>query len=148
MIANKHALWRQTVKERARRLRSQCSMQCQGLRSRIEIRINRVPVGLRNKKMGDLLDLYATQESRKPPPVRPVAQTTALLAGKPLVPQKDVASAVRYPVEPQRYHPPPGHLVERHMSPRKRSRYVYKDTVRYGFHLRKVETNRSNVSLL
>ncbi|KFA64408.1 hypothetical protein S40285_01039 [Stachybotrys chlorohalonatus IBT 40285] len=61
------------ITERARRLRAQYHLQAQGLRSRIQIRINRIPTSLRKVKMGDLLLKYLEQEKRKairaPPPV-------------------------------------------------------------------------------
>ncbi|KAK2593810.1 hypothetical protein QQS21_008468 [Conoideocrella luteorostrata] len=61
------------ITERARRLRAQYQLQAQGLRSRIEIRINRIPMSLRKLKMGDLLQKYDEQEKgrnmAKPPPV-------------------------------------------------------------------------------
>ncbi|RKF54585.1 hypothetical protein GcC1_210033 [Golovinomyces cichoracearum] len=47
------------ITERARRLRAQYALQAQGLRTRIEIRINRIPVALRNVQMGDLLLKYS-----------------------------------------------------------------------------------------
>lgn len=75
-----------SVTERARRLRAQYSLQAQGLRSRIEIRINRIPTSLRKMKMGDLLQKFIDQEQaalRGPPvpakdyPVRQTQQKTA-----------------------------------------------------------------------
>ncbi|KAG5928639.1 hypothetical protein E4U42_000244 [Claviceps africana] len=50
------------ITERARRLRAQYQLQAQGLRSRIEIRINRIPMSLRKTKISDLLQKYAEQE--------------------------------------------------------------------------------------
>ncbi|PHH90979.1 hypothetical protein CDD83_2049 [Cordyceps sp. RAO-2017] len=62
------------VTERARRLRAQYNLQAQGLRSRIEIRINRIPTSLRKVKMGDLILKYVEQEHNRsggprPPPL-------------------------------------------------------------------------------
>ncbi|KAL2212250.1 hypothetical protein CC79DRAFT_1329560 [Sarocladium strictum] len=63
------------ITERARRLRAQYHLQAQGLRSRIEIRINRIPMSLRRMKMSDLLQKCIDQEQNKikaasrPPPV-------------------------------------------------------------------------------
>ncbi|KAK0392446.1 hypothetical protein NLU13_1941 [Sarocladium strictum] len=64
------------ITERARRLRAQYNMQAQGLRTRIEIRVNRIPMSLRKMKMSDLLQKCIDQEqakaaaaSRPPPPV-------------------------------------------------------------------------------
>lgn len=47
------------VTERARKLRAQYTMQVQQLRTRIEIRVNRIPAALRKAKMGDLLLKYS-----------------------------------------------------------------------------------------
>ncbi len=57
------------VTERARRLRAQYHLQAQGLRSRVEIRVNRIPTSLRKMNMGDLLLKYLNQEQNavKPP---------------------------------------------------------------------------------
>ena len=46
------------VTERARKLRAQYALQAQSLRTRIEMRINRIPSGLRKMKMGDLYEKY------------------------------------------------------------------------------------------
>ncbi|TVY71227.1 hypothetical protein LSUE1_G005955 [Lachnellula suecica] len=48
------------ITERARKLRAQYMLQAQGLRSRIEIRVNRIPTALRRANMGDLLVKYDT----------------------------------------------------------------------------------------
>ncbi|KAJ2971871.1 hypothetical protein NQ176_g7478 [Zarea fungicola] len=77
------------VTERARRLRAQYHLQAQGLRSRIEIRINRIPTALRKMKMGDLLLKYIHQEQQAaiPPPVPPkdvpLARTTQKQNSRP-----------------------------------------------------------------
>ncbi|KAL8294087.1 hypothetical protein RB601_001582 [Gaeumannomyces tritici] len=64
------------VTERARKLRAQYNLQAQGLRTRIEIRVNRIPMALRRAKMGDLVNKYSGNASQKfnatshrPPPV-------------------------------------------------------------------------------
>ncbi|KAI9172145.1 hypothetical protein HJFPF1_01638 [Paramyrothecium foliicola] len=67
------------ITERARRLRAQCHLQSQGMRSRIEIRVNRIPTSLRKLKMGDLLQKCIDDEKRKAAAIRP-----------PPVPVKDV----------------------------------------------------------
>ncbi|KAF4634243.1 hypothetical protein G7Y89_g3865 [Cudoniella acicularis] len=46
------------VTERARKLRAQYMLQAQGLRSRIEMRVNRIPMALRRANMGELLLKY------------------------------------------------------------------------------------------
>ncbi|RCI15334.1 hypothetical protein L249_6525 [Ophiocordyceps polyrhachis-furcata BCC 54312] len=65
------------VTERARRLRAQYNLQAQGLRSRVEIRVNRIPRSLRKLKMGDLLLKHLEQEQSRaaaPPPVKEAAK--------------------------------------------------------------------------
>ncbi|KAI9798950.1 MAG: hypothetical protein M1833_004303 [Piccolia ochrophora] len=47
-----------TVTRRARSLRAQYALQSQGLRSRIEMRINRIPSSLRKATMGDLFQKH------------------------------------------------------------------------------------------
>ncbi|KAG6003218.1 hypothetical protein E4U21_002250 [Claviceps maximensis] len=67
------------ITERARRLRAQYQLQAQGLRTRIEIRINRIPMSLRKLKISELLQRYAEQEQGR-------------IMTKPLtVPAKDTA---------------------------------------------------------
>lgn len=50
-----------TVTERARKLRAQYAFQAQGLRARLELRINRIPQSLRKTTMQDLVDKYTQQ---------------------------------------------------------------------------------------
>ncbi|KAH8844845.1 hypothetical protein MCOR27_002106 [Pyricularia oryzae] len=72
------------ITERARKLRAQYNLQAQGLRTRVEIRVNRIPMALRKAKMGDLVAKYtgggssttqhassrhAAAASQRPPPV-------------------------------------------------------------------------------
>lgn len=78
------------VTERARRLRAQYNIQAQQLRSRVEMRINRIPSTLRKMKMGELLakSLESSQQQQqqqrpKPPPKSPY------VARPPPVPAKD-----------------------------------------------------------
>lgn len=52
------------VTERARKLRAQYMLQAQGLRTRIEIRVNRIPMALRKATMGELLLKYSEDASR------------------------------------------------------------------------------------
>ncbi|KAE8445901.1 hypothetical protein EG329_012680 [Mollisiaceae sp. DMI_Dod_QoI] len=59
------------VTERARKLRAQYTMQAQQLRTRIEIRFNRIPAALRKAKMGDLLLKYSETASK---PAAPASQ--------------------------------------------------------------------------
>lgn len=55
-----------TVTERARKLRAQYALQAQGLRTRLEMRVNRIPQGLRKRKMQDLLDEHIEREKPRP----------------------------------------------------------------------------------
>ena len=52
------------VTERARKLRAQYMLQAQGLRTRIEIRVNRIPMTLRRAKMGELLLKHSDNTSK------------------------------------------------------------------------------------
>lgn len=82
------------VTERARRLRAQYHLQAQGLRSRIEIRLNRIPTALRKATMGDLLLKYAEQAQRAPS--RPLPQPVKDLPLLPS-PQKPIHQTTRAP---------------------------------------------------
>ncbi|KAM5356091.1 hypothetical protein ACJ41O_002737 [Fusarium nematophilum] len=53
------------ITERARRLRAQYSFMAQTVRSRVEMRINRIPMSLRHVKMGDLFQKYLEQEEKR-----------------------------------------------------------------------------------
>lgn len=81
------------ITERARRLRAQYNVQAQQLRSRVEMRVNRIPTALRKAKMGDLLAKHAdTQSSRAPRP--------QYVSGPPPVPAKDGTSPKPIPRKP------------------------------------------------
>ncbi|KAH8893709.1 hypothetical protein GQ53DRAFT_745149 [Thozetella sp. PMI_491] len=70
------------ITERARKLRANYNLHAQSLRTRIEIRINRIPTSLRKTKMGDLLRKCSEDQQKK--------ATRAAMAGRPPVPEKDV----------------------------------------------------------
>ncbi len=53
------------VTERARKLRAQYALQAQSLRTRIELRINRIPTSLRQANMGELLGKYQEMSDQK-----------------------------------------------------------------------------------
>ncbi|KAK6404555.1 hypothetical protein LTR81_020627 [Elasticomyces elasticus] len=55
------------ITERARKLRAQYALQAQGLRTRLEMRVNRIPAAMRKRKMGDLVDEYARKNEPKEP---------------------------------------------------------------------------------
>ncbi|KAI1387079.1 Borealin N terminal-domain-containing protein [Hypoxylon trugodes] len=88
-IAQKQALIENLqleITERARRLRAQYNIQAQQLRSRVEMRINRIPTALRKAKMGELLS--KSLQPQQPP--RPPKST--YVAKPPSVPAKDGTS--------------------------------------------------------
>ncbi|KAK0250144.1 hypothetical protein B0A54_11880 [Friedmanniomyces endolithicus] len=59
------------ITERARKLRAQYALQAQGLRTRLEMRVNRIPQALRQRKMGDLLAEHAEKARAKVTPAVP-----------------------------------------------------------------------------
>ena len=88
------------VTERARKLRAQYNLQAQGLRTRIEIRVNRIPMALRKLKMGDLLLKHSTDQQRPIAPKQTTTMTAAAAAAArtttrvpPPVPEKDFDAA-------------------------------------------------------
>ncbi|KAH8820298.1 Borealin N terminal-domain-containing protein [Xylogone sp. PMI_703] len=52
------------ITERARKLRAQYALQAQGLRTRIEIRVNRIPMSLRKVKMEELVKKYGDTSAK------------------------------------------------------------------------------------
>ncbi|KAI7213023.1 hypothetical protein KC333_g6789 [Hortaea werneckii] len=74
------------ITERARKLRAQYAMQAQGLRTRLEMRVNRIPQGLRKRNIQDLLDEHAQREKPQPAPPVPVTDTEPAKAS--VVPSK------------------------------------------------------------
>ncbi|KAK1769457.1 Borealin N terminal-domain-containing protein [Phialemonium atrogriseum] len=75
------------ITERARKLRAHYNIHAQSLRTRIEIRVNRIPLALRKARMGDLLMKYSEQQQK------PGAAPTAVR--NPPVPEKDIYPAGR-----------------------------------------------------
>ncbi|KAI9764481.1 MAG: hypothetical protein M1840_008407 [Geoglossum simile] len=63
------------ISERARKLRAQYSLQAQGLRTRIEIRVNRIPVALRKANIGELLVKYSEEQRPSSVATKQVAAT-------------------------------------------------------------------------
>ena len=61
------------VTERARKLRAQSALQAQGLRVRLEMRVNRIPQALRKTNMQDLLDKYSAKAEVLPRQNAPIA---------------------------------------------------------------------------
>ncbi|KAG9685761.1 hypothetical protein KCU95_g9523, partial [Aureobasidium melanogenum] len=52
------------IADRARKLRAQYALQAQGLRTRLEMRINRIPRNLRKANMGDLLEKHLEAQKK------------------------------------------------------------------------------------
>ncbi|RYP41618.1 hypothetical protein DL769_011552 [Monosporascus sp. CRB-8-3] len=95
------------ITERARRLRAQYNIQAQQLRSRVEMRINRIPTTLRKAKMGELLAKSSAEPQQQPKPPRPAAYAPR----PPPVPAKDGAPPqpiARKPVPVSKTAPPRG----------------------------------------
>ncbi|KAI4124533.1 MAG: hypothetical protein LQ338_004744 [Usnochroma carphineum] len=55
------------ITERARKLRAQYALQAQSLRTRIELRVNRIPKSMRKQNMGELFEKYleSTEQTSK-----------------------------------------------------------------------------------
>ncbi|KAL8970822.1 MAG: hypothetical protein Q9183_001340 [Haloplaca sp. 2 TL-2023] len=63
------------VTERARKLRAQYALQAQSLRTRIELRVNRIPTAMRKANMGELYEKYL-ESTRQPPAASNKPSTT------------------------------------------------------------------------
>ncbi|KAK2629487.1 hypothetical protein QTJ16_000307 [Diplocarpon rosae] len=87
------------ITERARKLRAQYNLQAQGLKARIEIRVNRIPTALRRAKMGDLYIKYSG--SPKPVATSPVAASSKIRSPRKHLVQAD-QSVSRVSPSPQR----------------------------------------------
>ncbi|KAG6363103.1 hypothetical protein INS49_008198 [Diaporthe citri] len=109
------------ITERARKLRAQYNLQAQGLRTRIEIRVNRIPMALRKSKMGDLADKH--KNGQHPQLSKPTASAfPSSVSRPPPVPAKDTpgdqisgagkeneneSAELEQPKKRTRGHPPP-----------------------------------------
>ncbi|KAF5968017.1 nbl1 borealin protein [Fusarium bulbicola] len=71
------------ITERARRLRAQYNYMATTVRSRIEMRLNRVPMSMRNIKMGDLLQKFMDQEQQRASKSTAIRKQTATWAASP-----------------------------------------------------------------
>ncbi|KAK7745359.1 hypothetical protein SLS53_002855 [Cytospora paraplurivora] len=80
------------ITDRARKLRAQYNLQAQGLRTRIEIRVNRIPMALRNVRMGELADQYKNGQHPQLSKPTPSARSTSYPRPPP-VPEKDTPVA-------------------------------------------------------
>ena len=110
-----------TVTERARKLRAQYSLQAQGLRTRIEIRVNRIPMALRKLKMGELLQKHSTSQQKPATSKQTTAYPSTTRPAAHPVPEKEYHAA-RPPMS--RAESSPRAAVSR---PMKRLRSVYPD---------------------
>ncbi|KAH7627572.1 Borealin N terminal-domain-containing protein [Sordaria sp. MPI-SDFR-AT-0083] len=77
--------------ERARKLRANYNIHAQSLRTRIEIRVNRIPMSLRKVKMGDLIQKYSTEQQQKT--ATTTTTTTTTTTRGPPVPPKDATTS-------------------------------------------------------
>ncbi|KAF2806701.1 uncharacterized protein BDZ99DRAFT_573437 [Mytilinidion resinicola] len=80
------------ITERARKLRAQYAIHAQGLRSRLEMRVNRIPRALRQMNIVDLLDQIHASQQQKPLPApapiqEPLKKTTRAPGPKAPAPQ-------------------------------------------------------------
>ncbi|KAL8798101.1 MAG: hypothetical protein Q9182_006952 [Xanthomendoza sp. 2 TL-2023] len=80
------------VTERARKLRAQYALQAQSLRTRIELRVNRIPTAMRKANMGDLFEKYL--ESTRTQQAEPTAKATE--PSKQPSPAKSTLSSSKY----------------------------------------------------
>ncbi|KAF7185071.1 hypothetical protein HII31_13694 [Pseudocercospora fuligena] len=71
------------VTERARKLRAQYALQAQGLRARLEMRVNRIPSALRKRNMQDLMEEHTAKSRPAPPAPMPVAAKSQPAAAAP-----------------------------------------------------------------
>ncbi|RYP27718.1 hypothetical protein DL767_007555 [Monosporascus sp. MG133] len=104
------------ITERARRLRAQYNIQAQQLRSRVEMRINRIPTTLRKAKMGELFakssaESQQQQQQQQQQQPKPPSMPAAYAARPPPVPAKDGAPPqpiARKPLPLSKTAPPRG----------------------------------------
>ncbi|KAM3418652.1 hypothetical protein BST61_g4629 [Cercospora zeina] len=61
------------ITERARKLRAQYALQAQGLRARLELRVNRIPQALRKRNIQELIDEHHAKSRPAPPPPASIA---------------------------------------------------------------------------
>ncbi|KAL6250657.1 hypothetical protein RBB50_002959 [Rhinocladiella similis] len=85
------------ITERARQLRAGYALQCADLRSRIERRVNRIPLALRKMTMGELMAQYDNSQK----PRSPVKQPTTLTKDRPLPPLPHQQHKPTSPMRPQ-----------------------------------------------
>ncbi|MCJ1279385.1 hypothetical protein MMC21_007209 [Puttea exsequens] len=103
------------ITERARKLRAQYALQAQSLRTRIELRINRIPTSLRKANMGELLEKYTEIAKAKSVPEKSTfpnassitAVTIAEDAEPPAMPKTKGAKRKSNEITPDQENPIP-----------------------------------------
>ncbi|CZT17241.1 uncharacterized protein RCC_03074 [Ramularia collo-cygni] len=85
------------IAERARKLRSQYNLQAQGLRARLEMRVNRIPQALRKRNIGELVEEHENRLRPAPPPpmAMPVASGPTQPALQPAIRSRQAQAAKR-----------------------------------------------------
>ncbi|KAK4540831.1 hypothetical protein LTR36_008908 [Oleoguttula mirabilis] len=68
------------ITERARKLRAQYAMQAQGLRTRLEMRVNRIPQALRKRNIQELVEEHVEKARPAPPPPVPAKDSIPRMA--------------------------------------------------------------------
>jgi hypothetical protein len=83
--------------ERSRKLRAQCNLQAQGLRARLEMRVNRIPHSLRKRNIGEVMDEHEMKSRPAPPPpmAMPVASERKPAVLPPIRSRQAQAQAVK-----------------------------------------------------
>ncbi|EON61948.1 hypothetical protein W97_01166 [Coniosporium apollinis CBS 100218] len=72
------------ITERARKLRAQYALHAQSLRSRLEMRVNRIPQSLRSTNIMELIDKYSEPSAPPATAVVPVAKPASQAAKRPV----------------------------------------------------------------
>ncbi|KAK5001282.1 hypothetical protein LTR28_012852, partial [Elasticomyces elasticus] len=85
------------VTERARKLRAQYALQAQGLRARLEMRVNRIPQALRKTKIQELFVRYAEPHVKPPPPALAISASPKVQAAKAVHMSKPAIEIVSSP---------------------------------------------------
>lgn len=85
------------IAERARKLRSQYNLQAQGLRARLEMRVNRTPHALRKRNIAELVEEHENKNRPAPPPpmIMPVASERPVNALQPVIRGRQAQAAKR-----------------------------------------------------
>ena len=111
-------LGQKPVTERARKLRAQYTFQAQGVRTRLEIRIHRIPAALRKARLGDLIEKHLSKDDPEKPAL-PARDEQTKRMGSPAVARKAQHKARVSPLKEE-----PERKEEQLARPGKRRRYV------------------------